>query len=414
MGKQSITAGLDIGSNKVCCVAGTSDEQVGPIKILSAVSVPCDGIKAGAVLDIREAALSIGKVFEETEKVINNKIENIIVALRGNFIKSKSSRGMANINSSNMEVTRETVENALESAKKQLRIDPDQEVLQIFPREYILNQQNGIHNPIGMEGTYIEVDVHAFTASSSNIRNIKKAIGSVGANYNDKVCGYLVASEILTSKEEKELSCLLIDFGGLTTGLVCYIDGTLRHADEISNGSDYITRDIGHKLRTTYSTSKEIKESHGAAFIYSDFKNGEFEYTCADGRNTKKCDRIELVEGIIMPRVDRILYEIKAIMEKNSYGCDFLSGGIILTGGGSSLPGLAEAFEKAFNCSVKIGVPPSSDKVKGPSEILLNPSYITAMGAVVHNFSTLKNYPKKKLLKSGIIAKISNWLEETF
>jgi cell division protein FtsA len=413
MAKQSVAAGLDIGSNKVCCVAGISDEQIGLVKILGAVSVPCDGIKAGAVLDIREAALSIGKVFEETEKVINNKIGPIIVALRGNFIKSKTSKGMANINSSNMEITHETVENALESARKQLRIDPDQEVLQIFPREYILNQQNGIHNPIGMEGTYIEVDVHAFTSSTSNIRNIKKAISSVGANYDDKVYGYLVASEILTSKEEKELSCLVIDFGGLTTGLVYYIDGTLRHTDEISNGSDYITRDIGHKLRTTYSTSKEIKEMHGAAFIYSGFKNEEFEYTCADGRNAKKCDRTELVKDIIMPRVDRILYEIKAIMEKNSYGCNFLSGGIILTGGGSSLPGLAEAFEKAFDCSVKIGELPSN-KIVGPSEILLNPSYVTAVGAVVYNFSSLKNYPKKKLLKSGIIAKISNWLEETF
>jgi cell division protein FtsA len=413
MTKQLVTVGLDIGSNKVCCVAGTLDEQIGPAKILSAVSVSCDGVKAGAVLDIQEAALSIGKVFEETEKIINNKIKSIVVALRGNFIKSKTSKGMANINSSNMEITHETVENALESARKQLRIDPDQEVLQIFPSEYILNQQNGIHNPIGMEGTYIEVDVHAFTSSSSNMRNIKKAMSSVGANYDDKVYGYLVASEILTSKEEKELSCLVIDFGGLTTGLVCYIDGTLKHADEISNGSDYITRDISHKLRTTYSTSKEIKEIHGAAFVYSDFKNEEFEYRCADGRNAKKCNRIELVEGIIMPRVDRILYEIKAIMEKNSYGGSFLSGGIILTGGGSSLPGLAEAFEKAFNCSVKIGIL-SSDRVIGPSEILLNPSYVTAVGAVVYNFSNLKNCPKKKLLKSGIISKISSWLEETF
>jgi len=413
MAKQLVTAGLDIGSSKVCCIAGMSDEEAGIVKILGALAISCEGIKAGAVLDIREAALSIGKAFEEIEKIINKKIGDIIVAMRGNFIKSKTSKGVANINYSNMEITHETVENALESARKQLRIDPDQEVLQIFPREYILNQQNGIHNPIGMEGTYIEVDVHAFIASSSNIGNIKKAMSSIGTNYKAEVYGYLAASEILISKEEKELSCLLIDFGGLTIGLVCYIDGILKHTDEILNGSDYITRDIGHKLRTTYSTSKEIKEMYGAAFIYSDFKNEEFEYTCANGRNTKKCDRIELVNGIIMPRVDRILYEIKAVMEKNSYGCNFLSGGIVLTGGGSNLPGLAEAFEKAFNCSVRIGEP-SSNKVVGPSEILLNPSYATAMGALVHNFSNLKNYPQKKPSKSGIIAKISNWFEETF
>jgi cell division protein FtsA len=413
MFKKSLVAGLDIGSNQVCCVASACDDETRISKILSAISIPCDGIKAGAVINIQETALAIGKAFEEVEKVAGGQIGNAVVALRGNFIHSKNSKGVANINYSNREVTEETVENALESARKQIKMEPDQEILQIVPREYVLNQQGGIQNPIGMEGTYIEVDVHAFIASSSNIGNINKSMASVGINCNNRVYGYLAASDILITREEKELSCLVVDFGGLTTGLVHYVDGTVRHTNELLNGSDYITRDIGHKLRASYSVSKEIKEKYGAAFIYSDFSNEEFEYKAADGRNIKKYSRHELVNGIIAPRIDRILYEIKELTVRNNYGDEFLSGGIILTGGGSNLPGLAEAFEKAFNCSVRLGTP-NSDKVVGIDEILLNPSYTTAIGAVASNYSNSGFCLEKKSLKSGVISKISKWFEEVF
>ncbi|GHT09703.1 cell division protein FtsA [Endomicrobiia bacterium] len=414
MAKQALIAGLDIGSSQVCCVAGIRDEDARVVKVLCAICVPCDGIKAGAVINIQEAALSIGKAFEETEKTAASQIENVIVAMRGNFIKSKTSKGVANINYSNKEITQETVENALESARKQIKINSDQEILQTVPREYILNQQRGIQNPIGMEGTYVEVDVHAFIASSSNIGNITKAMNSVGIKYDDRIYGYLAASDVLVTREEKELSCLVIDFGGLTTGLVHYVDGIIKHTDEISDGSDYITRDIGHKLRAAYSVSKGIKEMYGAAFICSDFKNEEFEYNGADGRSARKCDRLDLVSSIITPRIDRILYEIKEVVEKNNYGNEFLSGGIILTGGGSSLYGLAEAFEKTFNCSVRNGIP-NSDKVKGPDEILLNPSYTAGIGAIAYNFLSSKGYVhNKKSTGNGIVSKISRWFEEAF
>jgi cell division protein FtsA len=413
MSKKTLVAGLDIGSNQVCCVAGIRDEEARLVKILGAVCVPCDGIKAGAVINIQEAALAIGRALEETEKVTSGQIGSVIVAMRGNFIKSKNSKGVANINHSNREVTGETVGNALESARKQIRIEPDQEILQIIPKEYILNQQRGIQNPIGMEGTYIEVDVHAFVASSSNLGNISKAMSSVGVNYDDRVFGYLAASDILVTREEKELSCLVIDFGGLTTGLVHYVDGIIKHADELANGSEYITRDIGHKLRAAYSVSKEIKERYGAALAYSEFKNEEFEYKSADGRNTKKCSRLELINDIITLRIDRILYEIKEVIEKNNYGDEFLSGGIILTGGGSRLLGLAEAFEKAFNCSVRTGTP-NSERVIGPDEILLNSSYTTAIGAIASSFSISKIYSQKKSSRNNAVSKILKWFEEVF
>ncbi|MDR2425698.1 MAG: cell division protein FtsA [Endomicrobium sp.] len=413
MAKQELVAGLDIGSSQVCCVAGARDEDARLVKILGCACVPCsDGIKAGAVINIQEAAMSMARAFEETEKAAGSYIRSVVVAIRGSFVEAKNSKGVANINHSNREITEDTVANALDSARKMIKIDSEHEILQIVPREFILNQQHGIQNPIGMEGTFIEVDVHALVAASSNIGNIIKAMNSVDINCDDKVYGYLAAGDILVTKEEKELGCLVVDFGGLTTGLVHYADGIVRYTDEAQVGSDYITRDIMHKLRASFAVSKEVKEMYGAAFTYSGLKNSEFEYKAADGRSVKKYERNHLVE-IIQPRVEQVLFVIEDMMKKSSYGSQFLSGGIVLTGGGSQLEALSEAFEKYFGCSVRVGAP-NSDKVVGPHEIVLNPVYTAAIGAVSSTMTNAYAVYAPKSSGNGIFSRIGKWFEETF
>ena len=413
MAKQELIAGLDIGSNHVCCVAGAIDEDARLIKILGCASVPCsDGIKAGAVINIQEAAMAIARAFEDTEKSAGSHIGNVILAVRGSFIESRNSKGVANINHSNREITEDTVANALDSARKMIKIDTEHEILQIVPREFILNQQKGIQNPIGMEGTFIEVDVHALVAVSSNIGNILKSMNSVDINCDEKVYGYLAASDVLVTKEEKELGCLVVDFGGLTTGLVHYADGIIRYTNEVQVGSDYITRDIMHKLRASFAVSKEVKEMYGAAFAHQNLANTEFEYRGADGRSTKKYDRNQLVE-IIQPRIEQILFVIEDVMKKSAFGGQFLSGGIILTGGGSSMEGLPEAFEKYFGCSVRVGTP-NSDKVVGPNEIVSNPVYTAAIGAIASTLGNNYAVYAPKPSGSGFFSKIGKWFEETF
>lgn len=413
MAKQVLIAGLDIGSNQVCCVAGVRDDEARLIKVLGAATVPCsDGIKAGAVINIQEAAMSIARAFEDTEKSAGSHINTVIAAIRGAFIEAKNSKGVANINHSNREITEETVANALDSARKMIKIDSEHEILQVVPREFILNQQRGIQNPIGMEGTFIEVDVHALIASSSNIGNILKAMNSVDVPCDDKVYSYLAASDILVTKEEKELGCLVVDFGGLTTGLVHYADGIIRYTNEIQVGSDYITRDIMHKLRASFVVSKEVKEMYGAAFSYPELKNTEFEYRGADGRTTRKYDRAQLVETI-QPRIEQILFVIEEMMKKSPHGGHFLSGGIILTGGGCLLEGIPEAFEKYFGCSVRIGLP-NSDKVVGPNEIVSSPVYTAAIGAMASTLSGTYSVYAPRSSGPGFFSRLSRWFEETF
>lgn len=410
MAKQSLVAGLDVGSNQVCCVAGVIDDDARLVKVLGSSVIACsDGIKAGAVINVQEASMAIGRAFEEAEKSAGSQISNVILAVHGNFVKADGSKGVANIYHHNREITEETIANALDSAKKIIKLNPDHEILQIVPKEFILNQQKGIQNPIGMEGTYIEVDTQAFIASSSNIATIMKAVGT---QCDEKVYSYLAASDIIVTKEEKELGCLVVDFGGLTTGLVHYYDGILRYTDEVQAGSDYITRDIMHKLRASYAVSKEVKETQGAAFVTQNFENKEFEYKGADGRSVRKYDRIQLLD-VIQPRVEQILDFIDNEMKKSPYGNEFLSGGIILTGGGSLLEGLPEAFEKYFGCSVRIGLP-KSDRVVGPNEIVSNPVYTAAIGAIASTMSSSYAVCLIKPSGNNIFSRAIRWIADMF
>ena len=410
MAKQNLIAGLDIGSNQVCCVAGVRDEESRLVKVLGSAVVPSnDGIKAGAVINIQEAAMSMAKAVEETEKSAGGQISGVVAAIRGSFIESRSVKASANINNSNKEVTEETVVNALDNARQKIKITSDHEILQIIPREFILDGQKGIQNPVGMEGNVLDVDVHALIASSSNIGNILKAMSQVGINCDEKVYGYHAASEILVTKEEKELGCLVVDFGGLTTGLVNYSDGIIRYTNEIQVGSDHITRDIMHKLRASFAVSREVKESYGAAFRFDGFQNSEFEYDAADGVSVKKFDKSQLVETI-QPRVEQVLFAIEDTIKKSAFGAEFLSGGIILTGGGSMLEGIAKAFEKYFGCSARLGRPDSA-KIVGAEEIIGNSVYTTAIGAIASPFANTYSFSQARSSGRGWFGKIKELMD---
>jgi cell division protein FtsA len=411
MAKEELIAGLDVGSNKVCCAVGAYNERERTIKILAGSSVISnDGIREGAVIDIQEASRAIDKVVEDVEKTVGQSVKDAVLAARGRFIKAFNSKGMASINNAAREVTDEVVYAAIESAKKNVPPEADYEILQVVPREFILNSQRGIKNPIGQEATFIEVNALAFTASTCNVKNILKAMGPLDCI--DKVYGYLAASEIVVTKEEKELGCLVVDLGGHTTGITHYSEGLLRFAQEIPVGFDYITRDIMHKLRASFNVAKDVKERYGAAFGGDGFVNEEFEYLGADGKTARKYSTAQLID-VILPRVDEIICDIDEMLKKTTSFEAFLSGGIILTGGGSNLLKISNAFEKAFNCSCRAALP-DAERVIGPSDVVGNPLYTTAIGAVNAGFSNDYAASSAGSGGEGVFGKIKRILEETF
>jgi cell division protein FtsA len=413
MVKESLVAGIDIGSNQVCCVVGAVDEDLKLVKVLSAALVACpEGIKSGAVVDIGKAADALRRAFKEAEKTAGGQIDDIVAAVGGQFIEANNSRGFANIH--NREVSESIIDEALYSAEESIKIDSGKEIIQIVPCEYFLDGQK-IQNPLQMEGTKIEINAIGFTANTVNLNNITKAMNIAEINCSSKIYSPMAVCDILLRQEEKESGCLLVDFGGYSTNIVQYEDGILKYTHELPVGSEHITKDLMRKLGTSYQESANIKINQGAAFCADEFEDREFEYLAADGVAKIQAYRREIVEEIITPRIEQILAFIEAVVKQKS--SQSMPSNIILTGGGSKLEYLTTAFERYFDEArhfVRIGYP-ENNKVIGAQEIITNPVYSCAIGAI---YSLLSNvyYPSDstKFPFSDQVRQLINWFKGMF
>lgn len=414
MPREEIITGVDIGSGQVCCVVGKRKDESGAIEVLGGAKIPCRGVKGGVVINLHETTYAVQQVIEKVEEQVQETVRQIYLGVRGNHIESMNARGAINISRTDKEITAEDVAGAVENAKT-IRLSPDREILHTIPQEFSLDHQRGVPNPVGMEGNFLEVDVHILTASSSHLSNLYKAIAQAGFDILDPVYGLLAVGNAVITQEEKELGCLLVDFGGLTTGLAVYTEGSIRYTKELQVGSDFITRDISHNFRTSLSTAQSIKEKYGIA-MSSLLKNDEkFDYTAVDGRTVRESTRRQLVE-IIQPRLDQIFTAIEQDINEHNLLDAVIPGGVIITGGGSQLEGIVLAAEQAMNASARVGLP---QDYAGPDEIISNPAYASAIGLLRSEFVSNPGWAVKRPQKSGGgmfsgFKKIRDWVEESF
>jgi cell division protein FtsA len=366
MPKQQLYAGIDIGSDKIVCVAGTMGETGDYVKVLSSSIINCpDGIKAGVITNMQEAIIAIRKACYECENIANGEIKDAVIALRGNYIESRNSKGLANTADVDGRITEDTVIEVLDNVKKMGRLGAYQEIFQIVPKEFTVSNQKGIKNPVGKEGTFLEVDAISFVAFASNINDIRFALDKANVPCKTEVYGYTAASEIIVTIDEKKSGCLVIDFGHFTTGIVLYVDGILKYVGELPAGSYHITKDIGHILKISLSAANVMKEN----YEYGDIdKKAGFE--------------VKGLHKALVARLDELLTDISEALTKNGYDKAFLSGGIIITGSGSKLSGITKYCKKYFECAVRIGQPLPNIVRECTDEIILNPACATAIGAL--------------------------------
>ena len=412
MSKEECITGVDIGRNQVCCVISRQTAETGVIEILGGARLPCRGVKGGVVINLHETATAIQQVIEKVEESAAVTVQQINLGLRGNHIESMNTHGAINISRTDKEITAEDVSGAIENGKT-IRLSPDREILHTISQEFSLNHQRGVPNPVGMEGNFLEVDVHILTASSSHLSNIYKATAQAGFEVSESIYGLLAVGGVVVTQEEKELGCLLIDFGGLTTGIAIYTEGSIRFSKELQIGSDFITRDISHNLRTSQTVAQDIKEKYGLAMASLLKDDTKFEYTGVDGRTVRECARRQLVD-VIQPRLDQILVMIDDEVRKSNLADAIVTGGIIITGGGAKLEGMLQACEQALNSSARLGLP---QDVKGAEEIVANMSYATAIGLLKAEVSSTFSQPMdKRTRKSGSswLSRVRGWVDGTF
>jgi len=376
----NIVVGLDIGTSKVVCIVGTRDEN-GQLEIISLGSYPSSGLKKGVVVNIEATTDAIKKAVEQAQSIQEDKIKSIYVGVAGSHIKSINSQGIVGIK--DKEVKPFDIEKVIESASS-VSIPSDQEVLHVLPQEYVIDDQDGIKEPLGMSGVRLEARVHLVTCSNSALRNIEKCVKNCGLSVDGFVLEQLASSYSILSDDEKDLGVCLVDIGGGTTDIAIFNAGSIVHTGVIPIAGDQVTSDIAQALRTPTPQAEEIKQKHGCSVAEFTNDDESIEVPGVGGRPPRELSRRSLAE-IIEPRYVELFELIKAEISRNGFD-DKIPAGIVFTGGTSKIEGVVELAESIFQTSVRLGVP---NNFVGMERVLQNPIYSTSIGLVEHGHNQL-------------------------
>lgn len=409
MGKRNnLVVGLDIGTSKVCAMVGEITER--GMEIIGVGSHISHGLRKGVVIDIESTVNSIKKAVEEAELMAGCEINSVFTGIAGGHIKGFNSHGIVAVK--NKEVTQRDIERVIEAAKA-VAIPMDREVLHILSQEYIIDDQDGIKEPLGMSGVRLEAKVHIVTGAVTSAQNIIKCCNRTGLNVANIALEPLASAEAVLTSEEKELGVALVDMGGGTTDIALFHDGVVKHTVVLAIGGNHLTSDIAAGLRTPISEAERIKQRYGCAQTSMVPKDERVEVPSVGGRSPRTISRQILCE-IIEPRLEEIFQLIHQEIAKSGYA-GLLASGVVMTGGSTLLPGMVEMAEQVFSRPVRLGVP---THVGGLIDVISSPIYATGVGLVL--FYGMKRQDKNffRIREDNIFTKVKNrmveWSREFF
>jgi cell division protein FtsA len=414
MAKPDIVVGLDVGSAQAVCVIAQRDPETDALQVVGGARRACKGLKGGVVINIDETAQAVAAAIEEAEAMADlaGATRGVLIGVRGAHLQTFNHHGAMNIARTDKEITSEDRDQVVENTKA-VPISPDREIVHVIPQDFILDRQPGVPNPVGMEASLLEVDVHIVTASQSHLNNVWKAIAKAGFQVEEPIYGLLAVGDAVVTAEEKDLGCLLIDLGGQTTGFAVYAEGAVRFTKELTLGSDAVTHDLAHALRTSLAEAQKIKELHGAAsrsLAKGDLEDA-LDYVSVDGRTPRQVKRRDLVD-YISPRVEELFTVVQEELQNSGYGDRVAGGGVILTGAGALLQGMSGAAEQILELPVRLGLPQG---LAGPADILGHPSYATALGLLHYRHLGEWARSRRAAPKSGGLGvKFKSFIEEFF
>jgi len=328
--KNSIIVGLDIGTSKVCAIVGEVIEQ--GIEVIGVGSHISEGLRKGVVINIESTVNSIKKAVEEAELMAGCEINSVFTGIAGGHIKGFNSHGIVAVK--HKEVTQRDVDRVIDAAKA-VAIPMDREVLHILPQEYIIDDQDGIKEPLGMSGVRLESKVHIVTGAVASAQNIIKCCNRTGLNVADVALEPLASAEAVLTPEEKELGVALVDMGGGTTDIALFHDGAVKHTVVLAIGGNHLTSDIAAGLRTPIGEAERIKQKYGYARTSMVTEDERVEVPSVGGRNFRTISR-QILSEIIEPRMEEILQLIQREIAKSGYQ-ESLASGVVMTGGSTLL-----------------------------------------------------------------------------
>ncbi len=416
-----LISAVDIGSSKIATIVGLESKTDEEFRVIGFNSTPSRGVKKGLVVDIDKVTQAVEESIEKAERMAGQKIHNAVVSVGGPHISSLNSRGVVAVADSRGEISEEDVNRVVEAARA-ISLSTTRQIIEVSPRDFIVDGQEGIRNPIGMSGVRLEVDTHLITASQTNLKNIDRCLENLGVANNGFIFAGLAAAESVLTETEKELGVVCVDIGGGKTDIALYLDGALSYSSSIPVGAKHITNDIAVGLRVSLDSAEKIKLhlSHHLETQFEKKRKSDSEIVFQDLDLAEPIDKIDikmLVDGIIGPRLEELFKLVSDEIVKSNF-IEHIPSGLVITGGGALTVGILQMGKKIIGLPIRIGIP---GKVTGLVDEVLDPQYSTTVGLILYGRKNImskdegmKNFNKilKDFSLGGSMGKMKDFFKQ--
>ena len=407
----NLVVGLDIGTTKVCAIVAEMNGG-GVADIIGVGHSPSRGLRKGVVVNIESTVDSIRRAVEDAELMAGVEIRSAFVGIAGGHIKGINSRGVIAVSGKNREVSQQDIDRVIDAAKA-VALPVDREVIHVLPQEFMIDDQGGIKEPLGMCGTRLEAEVHIVTGAVASAQNIIKCANKAGLEVQDIVLQQLASSEATLTPEEKELGCVLIDVGGGTTDVAVFVEGSIYHTAVLAVGGDMLTNDIAIGLRTPHPEAESLKRKYGCALASMSRPEEKIEVPSVGGRRPRVLARQTLCE-IIQPRLEELFMLVEREVRRAGYTGQ-VNGGVVVTGGSAIMEGVPELAEQLFDMPVRRGIPRG---VGGLTDVISSPMYATGVGLGIYGAAHRDRRKFRQVTDRNIfdkvVARMKEWFGEIF
>jgi cell division protein FtsA len=406
--ENELTVGLDIGTSKIVAIVGKKN-SAGQVEIVGIGSHPSKGLKRGVVVNIETTVNAIQRAIEEAELMSGCQIHSVYAGIAGSHIRSMNSHGIVAVR--DREVAQADIDRVIDAAQA-VAIPADQKVLHILPQEYVIDNQEGIKEPLGMSGVRLEAKVHLVTCAVNAAQNIEKCVQKCGLEVDDIILEQLASSYAVLTEDEKELGVCMVDIGGGTTDMAIFTGGAIRHTAVIPIAGDQVTNDIAMALRTPTQNAEEIKIKYACALTQLAGADETIKVPSVGDRPPRDLSRQALAE-VVEPRYEELFTLIQSELRRSGFE-HFVAAGIVLTGGTSKMEGAVELAEEIFHMPVRLASPQG---VAGLADVVNNPMYATGVGLLMYGLKQRTTDSLPMMRPGGgesIIQKIKTWFTGNF
>ncbi|MFA9288860.1 MAG: cell division protein FtsA [Weeksellaceae bacterium] len=378
---EMLICGIDIGSTKIATIVGLTSEDGQETRIIGFNTTPSRGVKRGLIVDIDQVTAAVEESVEKAERMAGHPIKEVYVSVGGPHISSINSHGIVAVANPQLEVNDEDVRRVIEAARA-ISLSNTRQIIEVTPREYSVDGQGGINNPVGMSGVRLEVDTHIITASSTNLKNIDKVLADLGIRNMGYIFAGVASAESVITETEKDLGVAVVDIGGGKIDICIFVEGALSHSSSIPIGARHISNDIAVGMRVSLDSAEKIKlHLSNNAKMYLEATSKKDKVTINAQRmgipeTLPELHPKEVIDGIIGPRVEEIYTYIREEIEKSGFEKNIPSG-IVITGGGALTIGMVEMGRRFMRLPIRVGVP---ERAVGLVDEITNPMYATTLG----------------------------------